>query len=124
MLKSARYTATRPLQIGAALAGAPDDVLVALATYGDAIGTAFQLRDDVLGVFGDSRVTGKGGAEDLILGKRTLLVLRVDRRMPWRDIARVMADDGDDLERLSASLRKRFERVKERLRAHLAQRDA
>jgi hypothetical protein len=46
--------------------------------------------------------------------------LRVDRRMPWRDIARVMADDGDDLERLSASLRKRFERVKERLRAHLA----
>jgi RNA polymerase sigma-70 factor (ECF subfamily) len=50
---------------------------------------------------------------------RTLLVLRVDRRMPWRDIARVMADDGDDLDRLAASLRKRFERVKERLRAHL-----
>ena len=55
---------------------------------------------------------------------RTLLVLRVDRRMPWRDIARVMAEDGDDLDRLSASLRKRFERVKERLRAHLAERDA
>lgn len=52
--------------------------------------------------------------------ERTLLVLRVDRRMPWRDIARVMADDGDDLDRLSASLRKRFERVKERLRSHLA----
>jgi RNA polymerase sigma-70 factor (ECF subfamily) len=54
--------------------------------------------------------------------ERTLLVLRVDRRMPWRDIARVMAEDGDDPERLSASLRKRFERVKERLRAHLAAR--
>jgi RNA polymerase sigma-70 factor (ECF subfamily) len=54
--------------------------------------------------------------------ERTLLVLRVDRRMPWRDIARVMADDGDDLDRLSASLRKRFERVKERLRTHLAER--
>ena len=52
--------------------------------------------------------------------ERTLVVLRVDRRMPGRDIARVMADDGDDLERLSASLRKRFERVKERLRTHLA----
>ncbi|HET6584133.1 MAG TPA: sigma-70 family RNA polymerase sigma factor [Nannocystaceae bacterium] len=51
---------------------------------------------------------------------RTLLVLRVDRRMPWRDIARVMADERDDVDRLSASLRKRFERVKERLREHLA----
>ena len=55
--------------------------------------------------------------------ERTLLVLRVDRRMPWRDIARVMADEGEDLDRLSASLRKRFERVKDRLRAHLGARE-
>jgi RNA polymerase sigma-70 factor (ECF subfamily) len=52
--------------------------------------------------------------------ERTLLVLRVDRRMPWRDIARVMADEGDDVDKLSATLRKRFERVKVRLRLHLA----
>lgn len=54
---------------------------------------------------------------------RTLLVLRVDRKMAWRDIARVMAegnDEGGDLDRLAAALRKRFERVKERLRTKLA----
>lgn len=45
-----------------------------------------------------------------------LLVLRVDREMPWRDIAEVLADEGDDVERLAASLRKRFERVKVRIR--------
>ena len=51
----------------------------------------------------------------------TLLVLRVDRRMSWRDIARVMADAPDeDLDKFAATLRKRFERVKERLRDKLA----
>lgn len=48
---------------------------------------------------------------------RTILVLRVDRRMAWRDIAEVMADDGDrEFDRLAARLRKRFERIKEQLR--------
>lgn len=79
LLKSARYTATRPLQIGAALAGCPTDVLDHLARYGDATGMAFQLRDDVLGVFGDETVTGKSAADDLREGKRTLLVLRAMR---------------------------------------------
>lgn len=55
---------------------------------------------------------------------RTLLVLRVDRRMAWRDIARVMTEDGDtsegELDKLAAKLRKRFERVKERLKDKLA----
>lgn len=51
---------------------------------------------------------------------RTLLVLRVDRRMSWRDIARVMSDEpGEDLDKFAAKLRKRFERVKERLRSKL-----
>jgi isopentenyl-diphosphate delta-isomerase type 1 len=76
LLKSARYTATRPLQIGAALAGAEEDLLAGLAEYGDAAGMAFQLRDDVLGMFGDPSVTGKGAIDDLREGKRTLLVLR------------------------------------------------
>jgi isopentenyl-diphosphate delta-isomerase type 1 len=79
LLKSARYTATRPLQIGAALAGADDALLAGLAAYGDAAGTAFQLRDDVLGLFGDPEVTGKGAIDDLREGKRTLLVLRALR---------------------------------------------
>lgn len=50
---------------------------------------------------------------------RTLLVLRVDREMVWRDIAEVMADGDDDLDRVAARLRKRFERVKQRLREQL-----
>jgi len=76
LLKSARYTVTRPLQIGAALAGAPPELERALAAYGDAAGVAFQMRDDVLGTFGDSSQTGKGSADDLREGKRTLLVTR------------------------------------------------
>lgn len=50
---------------------------------------------------------------------RTLLVLRVDRRMSWRDIAKIMREDDEDTDRLAARLRKRFERVKERLRSEL-----
>jgi geranylgeranyl diphosphate synthase type I len=78
LLKSGRYTVTRPLQVGSALATAhPDPPLArALATFGDAIGFAFQLRDDVLGLFGDPNATGKPTLDDLRDGKRTLLVLR------------------------------------------------
>jgi geranylgeranyl diphosphate synthase type I len=76
LLKSARYTVTRPLQIGAALAGATSEVERALASYGDSAGVAFQLRDDVLGMFGESSLTGKGTIDDLREGKRTLLVIR------------------------------------------------
>jgi geranylgeranyl diphosphate synthase type I len=50
-----------------------------LALYGDSTGTAFQLRDDILGLFGDAGCTGKGTADDLRDGKRTLLVLRAMR---------------------------------------------
>jgi isopentenyl-diphosphate delta-isomerase type 1 len=76
LLKSARYTVTRPLQLGAALAGATPDIDRALARYGDAAGVAFQLRDDVLGMFGDSSLTGKATTDDLREGKRTLLMIR------------------------------------------------
>ncbi len=76
LLKSGRYTVTRPLHLGAALAGATDDVLIALSEYGDAIGLAFQLRDDLLGLVGDTSLTGKGLDEDISEGKRTVLVLQ------------------------------------------------
>lgn len=80
LLKSGRYTVTRPLQLGAAISGGDDPVLdAALSAFGDAIGIAFQLRDDVLGLFGDPASTGKGATSDLREGKRTLLVLRALR---------------------------------------------
>jgi len=72
--KTGKYTVEGPLHIGAAAAGAPDEVFAALSAYGTPLGEAFQLRDDVLGVFGDPAVTGKPAGDDLREGKRTLLV--------------------------------------------------
>ncbi len=72
--KSAKYTVERPLHIGAALAGASPDLYGALSAYGLPVGEAFQLRDDLLGVFGDPAVTGKPAGDDLREGKRTVLV--------------------------------------------------
>lgn len=81
LLKSARYTVTRPLLLGAAIAEpeAAATVEPALRTFGDAIGMAFQLRDDVLGLFGDPAVTGKSAVDDVREGKRTLLLVRAER---------------------------------------------
>ncbi|WP_446216370.1 polyprenyl synthetase family protein [Micromonospora sp. IBHARD004] len=73
-MKTARYTVTRPLQMGAALAGADPAVVDALAEFGDPLGDAFQLRDDLLGVFGDPAVTGKSTVDDLREGKPTVLM--------------------------------------------------
>jgi len=74
--KSAKYTIERPLQLGAALAtGIADGPLTAaLSRYGLPLGEAFQLRDDVLGVFGDPAATGKPAGDDLREGKQTVLV--------------------------------------------------
>jgi geranylgeranyl diphosphate synthase, type I len=62
------------LHLGAALAGADDDVTDCLRAYGHDIGVAFQLRDDLIGVYGDSSITGKPVGEDLREGKRTPLM--------------------------------------------------
>jgi len=72
--KSAKYTVERPLHLGAALAGAPAALLETYSAYGLPLGEAFQLRDDVLGVFGDPAETGKPAGDDLREGKRTVLV--------------------------------------------------
>jgi geranylgeranyl diphosphate synthase type I len=72
--KSAKYSVLAPLVIGAALAGANAEQLHALREFGLPLGIAFQLRDDVLGVFGDSAVTGKPSGDDLREGKRTVLI--------------------------------------------------
>lgn len=75
--KSAGYTIAQPLMIGAAAAGAPEPTLAALSDYGYALGEAFQLRDDLLGVFGDPATTGKPAGDDLREGKRTVLVAQL-----------------------------------------------
>ena len=72
--KSAKYSVERPLHVGAALAGADPKALEVLSEYGLPLGEAFQLRDDLLGVFGDPAVTGKPAGDDLSEGKRTVLV--------------------------------------------------
>jgi geranylgeranyl diphosphate synthase, type I len=72
--KSAGYTVQRPLQLGAAIAGAGPEVVEACSAIGLPLGEAFQLRDDVLGVFGDPAVTGKSADDDLREGKQTLLI--------------------------------------------------
>ncbi|MGO1544189.1 MAG: polyprenyl synthetase family protein [Gulosibacter sp.] len=76
--KSARYSVEAPLVIGARLAGADHQLVERIRAMGLPLGLAFQLRDDVLGVFGDETVTGKPSGDDLREGKRTLLVAEVD----------------------------------------------
>jgi geranylgeranyl diphosphate synthase, type I len=73
-LKTAAYTVERPMHLGVALAGADADTTTSVRTFGADIGVAFQLRDDLLGVYGDTEVTGKPAGDDLREGKRTLLV--------------------------------------------------
>lgn len=74
--KSAKYSIEHPLLVGATAGGADEEDLEALSRYGLALGEAFQLRDDVLGVFGDPEVTGKPAGDDLREGKRTVLIAR------------------------------------------------
>jgi len=72
--KSGKYTVERPLQLGAALAGRLDELAAPLSAFGLPLGEAFQLRDDILGVFGDTAITGKPVGDDLREGKLTPLV--------------------------------------------------
>ncbi|MCU1634138.1 MAG: polyprenyl synthetase [Micrococcaceae bacterium] len=74
--KSAKYSMERPLMLGGALAGADEALLSAYSAFALPLGEAFQLRDDVLGVFGDPDVTGKPAGDDLREGKRTFLIAR------------------------------------------------
>lgn len=74
MFKTASYTVTRPLQLGAAAAADRPDIQTVFHDVGTDLGIAFQLRDDVLGVFGDPAVTGKPSGDDLRSGKRTVLL--------------------------------------------------
>ena len=74
LYKTAKYSLEAPLLIGAALGGAHESELKSLSNFGIPLGLAFQLRDDILGVFGDPQVTGKPAGDDLREGKRTVLI--------------------------------------------------
>lgn len=73
-MKSGAYTIERPLQLGAAAAEAGDGAVAALSAYGRELGVAFALRDDLLGVWGNPKVTGKPAGDDLISGKPTVIL--------------------------------------------------
>jgi geranylgeranyl diphosphate synthase type I len=77
--KSGNYTVRRPLEIGAAMAGCAPAVMTPLSGYGEAVGEAFQLRDDVLGIFGAPEVTGKPAGSDLSEHKATSVVVAAYR---------------------------------------------
>ena len=66
-LKTGRYTVTRPLQLGALVAGADPQLVAQLGSFGDRVGDAFEIRDDILGVWGDPAATGKPAGDDLRL---------------------------------------------------------
>lgn len=83
--KTASYTISRPLQLGAAAAADRPDIEATFHEMGTSLGVAFQLRDDVLGVFGDPAVTGKPSGDDLRSGKRTVLLAEAVELAEKRD---------------------------------------
>lgn len=109
--KSARYSVEAPLVIGARLAGADDDLVARIRDMGLPLGLAFQIRDDVLSVFGDERVTGKPSGDDLREGKRTLIIAELDQRADAETRAffeeRLGSPDltASEIERMQAAIR-------------------
>ena len=78
-LKTAQYTVSGPLVLGAILAEASDEDLKILSEFGDAVGISFQIRDDILGMFGDEQKLGKSNTSDMCEGKKTVLVSHFDK---------------------------------------------
>lgn len=93
--KSGRYSIERPLRFGAALAGASESLQQSLSDFGLPLGEAFQLRDDILGVFGDSKVTGKPSGDDIREGKRTVLIAMTAERSDSNVRERIERSLGD-----------------------------
>ncbi len=107
--KSGAYTVERPLQLGAAAAAAPESAIASLRTYGRALGEAFALRDDVLGVWGDPTLTGKPVGDDLAAGKPTVLMALAHQRLTGSAEVRLRrvttgAGDSGDIEELLEDL--------------------
>ena len=75
-LKTGIYSVSGPLELGAILAGAEEQFSDTYQRYGEKAGIAFQIHDDIIGVFGDPKVTGKPVGSDIREGKRTILVVK------------------------------------------------
>ena len=93
--KSGKYTIERPLHFGGALALCSQEISSIYTAYGIPLGIAFQMRDDLLGVFGDSAVTGKPAGDDLLEGKRTALIAYALKHMNQTDVSEFMELFGD-----------------------------
>ena len=85
VLKSGRYSVVEPLLVGAALAGAKAELCETLTAFGEPLGEAFQLKDDLLGIFGDPSATGKPIDSDIREGKRNLLFAKTIAALAGRD---------------------------------------
>jgi geranylgeranyl diphosphate synthase type I len=123
-LKTGGYTVTGPLEIGALLAGAGADVLSALARFGTPLGEAFQIKDDLLGVFGDPARTGKPIGSDLRSGRRNALLRECERLLPAEERSELerVVGDGSATEREIADIAGKLERagIKYRIEERLA----
>ncbi len=108
-MKSGRYSVERPVQLGALLACAPDEMLRDLTIYGARIGEAFQLQDDLLGMFGDAETVGKPVGSDLVEGKFTVLIHHTLNTLSPADSDSLKAALGNP--NLSGSEVSRFQRL-------------
>ncbi len=128
-LKTGSYTVRGPLRLGALLGDASAAQLAALERFGEPLGVAFQLRDDLLGTFGDPRVTGKPAGHDLREGKNTVLIADARDTLPaedWHKLKHVLGHDhpsAADLATAAALLERSGvrARVEARLSALIAQ---
>ncbi|MCC9195711.1 polyprenyl synthetase family protein [Arthrobacter sp. zg-Y820] len=91
-LKTAVYSFEAPLQAGAVLAGADDDVVAILGDFGRDTGIAYQLVDDLLGVFGKESATGKSNLSDLREGKRTVLISHASQGPCWGELSHLIGN--------------------------------
>ncbi|WP_104474596.1 polyprenyl synthetase family protein [Microterricola pindariensis] len=103
--KTAPYSFAAPLRAGAVLAGAPAELGLLLEQFGGLIGTAFQLRDDVLGVFGDEQLTGKSTIGDAREGKMTAMMAFARTTASWAELRQLIGPGGPgDIDRVRALL--------------------
>jgi len=94
-LKTAIYTIDGPLQIGAILAGASEKKLKLLTEFAIPLGKAFQIKDDILGVFGDKKTIGKPNDSDIKEGKKTLLIVKALEKSNYEEKKNILKSLGN-----------------------------